>query len=207
MNMNANLPQVLPRGAPDRRLTLPMQELMARVLREARERHFVQLMLVGVAPACGTSLIAQQAAQQLAPAFGAVLLIEVRDGVGAEAVLAGDLQSLLQPGQCVARISLSLQAALALFVVGQAASDTLAARLQQTFALVIWDVPPISQAPIAMAAAGAMDALLLVAEANKTRRQVAQYVAQRLTDSGGQLLGVVLNRTANFIPDWLYRWL
>jgi Mrp family chromosome partitioning ATPase len=52
-----------------------------------------------------------------------------------------------------------------------------------------------------------MDGVVLVAHANKTRRQVARYVSQRLQESGGEVLGLVLNRTLNFIPEWLYRWL
>lgn len=206
--MNALNPQplVLPLSD-DRRLSLPMQELMARVLREARLRKLNQLMIVGVARKVGASFIAVQAAEELAAAFGLILVVEVSADAGDQEQLEGDLERLRVPGQTVARVKLSLSTCLRLFGIGNDATEALFARLQQRFALVVWDMPPPTLSPVSMVAAKCMDGVVLVVHANKTRRQVAQYAGRRLQESGGELLGVVLNRTWNFIPEWLYRWL
>ncbi|WJN61579.1 hypothetical protein [Pseudomonas sp. SO81] len=205
--MNAVNPQPLPLPAEDRRLAQPMQELMARVLREARERQFNQLMFVGVARRVGASFIAQQAAEEMAAAFGQVLVVEVSEQAPAAEGLEGDLDRLCSPGRSVARVGLSQADALRLFGIGNADTEALFERLNQRFALVLWDMPPPTQSPVAMVAAKCMSGVVLVAQANRTRRQVAQYAARRLQESGGELLGLVLNRSLNFIPDWLYRWL
>ncbi|MES2817989.1 MAG: hypothetical protein V4812_03280 [Pseudomonadota bacterium] len=191
----------------DRRLALPMQELMARVLREARQRRFTQMMVVGVTRRVGATFIAEQAAQELASAFGQILVVEVCDDAGDQELLEGDLERLRIPGQAVAKVRLSPATCLRLFGLGGDDTQVLFARLHAAFALVLWDMPPPSITPVSMIAAKCMDGIVLVAQANKTRRQVAQYVSQRLEESGGQLLGLVLNRTLNFIPEWLYRWL
>lgn len=196
-----------PLSADDNRLELPMQELMARVLREARERQFNQLMIVGVAHQVGTSFIAQQAAEELAAAFGQVLVVEVSEQATSDNRLEGDLERLCSPGCSVAKVSLSLADALRLFGIGNADTEAFFEHLQKCFALVLWDFPPPTQSPAAMIAAKCMSGVVLVAQANRTRRQVARYAARRLQESGGELLGVVLNRSINFIPDWLYRWL
>jgi len=207
MNISVNQQTLDQALAEDPRLALPMQELMARVLREARQRSLTQLMVVGVSRRVGTSFIAQQAAYQLAAAFGQVLVIEVSERAGDDEVLGGDLERLRVPGSSVARVALSLNTCLRLFGIGNADSQALMAHLQERFSLVLWDMPPPTCSPVAMVAAKVVDGVILVAVANKTRRQVAQYVSNRLEESGGQLLGVVMNRSLNFIPEWLYRWL
>lgn len=206
--MNAiSQPVILPPDIEDARLTLPMQELMARVLRDARPQQLTQLMLIGVARKVGTSFVAQQAAGQLEAAFGNVLIIEVCQGVEDVELLAGDLSGLRLPGHAVVRIQLSFNSCLRLLGLGGSSPEALAERLHQHFDLVIWDMPPPTLAPVAIVGARAMDGIVIVAQANKTRRQAARYVSQRLQESGGKVLGLVLNRTLNFIPEWLYRWL
>jgi Mrp family chromosome partitioning ATPase len=69
----------------------------------------------------------------------------------------------------------------------------------------VWDVPPLTTAPVALVLAREVDAIVLLTQAHRTRRQVALHTAQRLQESGGRLLGVVLNRSLNFIPAWIYR--
>ncbi|WP_071872451.1 tyrosine-protein kinase family protein [Atopomonas hussainii] len=206
--MNAANRQAPPQpNSKDQRLSLPMQELMARVLREARAHRLKQLLLVGVARKVGTSFITEQAATELAPAFGQVLIIEVSPSAAVHELLDGDLNRLCAPGQAVAKVSVSLETCLNLFGIGRDQTQDLFTRLNQHFSLVLWDMPPPTLSPASLIAANCMDGVVLVVEANKTRRQVAQYVAQRLEESGGNLLGLVLNRTLNFIPEWLYRWL
>ena len=189
------------------RLGQPMQELMVRVMHEAQQRHLHQLMLVGVARGVGTSFITQQLALQLAEVFGQVLIIEVCAEACDDEILEGDLERLRAPDSLVARTRLSHSTGLRLFGLGAGETRRLMARLQARFPLVLWDMPSPTVAPVPLIAARVLDAIVLVAQAHKTRRQVARHVRERLEQSGGQVLGVVLNRTTNCIPEWLYRWL
>jgi hypothetical protein len=143
----------------------------------------------------------------LALAFGNILVVGACTSTGDSEVLDGDLARLCMPGQPVAKVKVSLNTCLQLFGIGRDETQALFKRLQQHFALVLWDMPPPTQSPESMMAVNCMDGLILVAEANKTGCQVAQYVARQLEESGGNVLGLVLNRRLNFILEWLYRWL
>ena len=194
-------------------LVLPMQELMAKMLGEARQRPLRQVMLVGAAAQVGTSLVARHAASQLVSAFGRVLVIEVTSG-------AADDFSALIPGAAgtdgpVSLSRMSTATCLSLFGTqprfdvdspqAREGGHPLPMAGFERFGMVIWDVPPPTHEPVAMVMAGSVDGIVLLVLAHKTRRHVAAHVVQRLQDSGGRLMGVVLNRTHNFIPDWIYR--
>lgn len=206
--MNAISHPIVPSaGVDEARLRFPMQEIMARVLRDATDEALTQLMFIGVARKVGTTFVAQQAASHLAAAFGSVLVIEVSANVDDSEMLAGDLKRLRVPNHSVVRISLSVNSCLKLLGHGGESPTKLAERLREHFDLVLWDMPSPTFAPVSIVAARHMNSIVLVAQANKSRRHAAKYVCDRLEDSGGNVLGVVLNRTLNFIPEWLYRWL
>ena len=180
-------------------LAMPLQELMARLLGAARERSIRQLMLVGAASRVGTSTIAGHWSALLAAAFGNVLLIEVKAGAADGFSHAGPPAELVRQ-RAVTRITMPESVCLALMGTGQLPAEWL-----EAYGLVIWDVPPLAVSPAAMVLARHADATVLVTQAHRTRRQVARHSVLRLQESGGRLLGVVLNRTPSFIPDWLYR--
>jgi Mrp family chromosome partitioning ATPase len=181
-------------------LALPMQELLAKILGEARERPVKQLMIVGASGRVGTSFIAMHWAQQLASAFGTVLVVEIRNEVTDEQAL--DFAPSETPPGPVVCIQRSQRSVLEAVARGEA---PLAHARQDAFGLVLWDVPPVTSAPVALVLARSVDNIVLVAQAHRTRRHVAIHSALRLKESGGRLLGVVLNRTLNFIPGWIYR--
>jgi Mrp family chromosome partitioning ATPase len=182
---------------------------MARIQREARDHPLHQLMIVGAARGVGASFVAGQTAAQLADAgLAPVLVVEVAGSQEGEQDLSGPAQSRdRDPGRDVSRIRLSADTCLRLFSAGKGGGEGLPEAWRQAFELVLWDVPPPTVTPVSLAMARRMDGTMLVVHANRTRRQVAQHVAGRLEDSGGRLLGVVLNRTVNYIPEWIYRWL
>lgn len=187
--------------APPAPLALPMQELLARLLGEARQRPIRQVMLVGAARGVGTTFVARHWAAQLAAAFGTVLMIEVRPDV-ADGYDSVESPRELAEHRPVASITMSQNTCLGLAGGGDC---TLPAEWLDSFRLIVWDVPPLTAAPVALVLAREVDAIVLLAQARRTRRQVAMHTAQRLQESGGRLLGVVLNRSANFIPAWIYR--
>ena len=190
--MNAVREGWMPAAALSSPLALPMQELLARMLGEGRERAMKQVMLVGAASRVGTSFIARHWASQLASAFGNVLLIEVRPEVADEYTAA----------ESPAAITMPQHTCLGLAGNGSA---TLPRDWLEAFGLILWDVPPLTAAPVALVLARNVDGIVLLTQAHRTRRQVAMHTALRLQESGGRLLGVVLNRTLNFIPGWIYR--
>ena len=88
------------------------------------------------------------------------------------------------------------------------AIDVLRARLQelrQEFDRVLIDAPPLNQCGDAMAFAQLGDGLIVVIEANATRRQTARKVMETLGQTGVTVLGVVLNKRMFPIPERLYR--
>jgi hypothetical protein len=182
-------------------LALPLQELLARLLGETRQRPIKQVMLVGAARGVGTTFIARHWAAQLAAAFGNVLMIEVRSDA-ADGYSAVESPAALAERGPVAAITMSQNTCLGLAANGEC---TLPAEWRDSFGLVVWDVPPLTAAPVALMLAREVDAIVLLTQAYRTRRQVAMHTTQRLQESGGRLLGVVLNRSLNFIPAWVYR--
>lgn len=217
--------------APPEALQLPLQTLVAKLLGLSQMHPLRHLMLVGAAPGVGTSFVAGHLAAQLVGGFGAVRWVELR---AADPTPAGQrprplafhprgpeagalLHRVVPAAECL-RLATRATGPLAAHGRGAqapAAQETPPAGLAEALAaqqgldaqLVVWDLPPLTRSPAALLLAPAVDGIVLVAAAHQTRRHAAQHSAERLRDSGGRLLGVVLNRAPSFIPDWLYRWL
>lgn len=87
---------------------------------------------------------------------------------------------------------------------GSGLGDVLKA-IRTEFELVIVDLPPVGQTSAAMRLAGWMDGVLLVVEAERVRYEVAQRTRELLGRSNVHLLGAVLNKRRQYVPNWLYR--
>ena len=70
---------------------------------------------------------------------------------------------------------------------------------------VLFDGPPVNQLDEGLALSGKVDGVVMVLQAEKTRWEVAQAAKKRLEDSGGKILGVVLNKRKFYIPKWIYK--
>jgi Mrp family chromosome partitioning ATPase len=79
------------------------------------------------------------------------------------------------------------------------------AELRQEFDFVIIDAPPLTPYSDAVGLGQVADGLVLVLEANSTRRDAAFQVAENLRASNIRILGAVLNKRTYPIPDSLYR--
>ena len=77
--------------------------------------------------------------------------------------------------------------------------------LKKIFDLILIDSSPATTSPDTMAMARYSDGVIMVIEADKTKRRVAESVANKITRNGGNILGVVFNRRKFYIPDFLYR--
>lgn len=85
------------------------------------------------------------------------------------------------------------------------AFDQLLLNAREAFNLVILDAPPVTQCAESRYLSGKVDGVILVLEAEKTRRHIALEAKKNIEKSGGKLLGVILNNAKYRIPEWLYR--
>jgi len=77
--------------------------------------------------------------------------------------------------------------------------------LRQEFDRVLIDAPPLNQHSDAVALAQLADGLIIVIEADVTRRETARKVMETLSQAGVKVLGAVLNKRMFPIPEKLYR--
>jgi len=78
-------------------------------------------------------------------------------------------------------------------------------QLRKEFDFLIVDVPPVLLDTTAVLLAPLTEGVVLVVEANSTRREVARKAKETLESSNVRLLGAVLNNRTFPIPDFLYR--
>jgi len=69
---------------------------------------------------------------------------------------------------------------------------------------IIFDMPPVTQTSVTTRLARFMDMVLLVVEAEKTDRDVAQRAASQLSESRANL-GVVMNKSRSYVPRLLHQ--
>jgi Mrp family chromosome partitioning ATPase len=77
--------------------------------------------------------------------------------------------------------------------------------LKESFDLVLVDAPPALAGNDGVLLATSADAVVLVVEAEVTRRPVAQAAVERIRDSGATLVGLLFNKRRHHIPDAVYR--
>jgi Mrp family chromosome partitioning ATPase len=76
---------------------------------------------------------------------------------------------------------------------------------KEKFDLVLIDSAPASASPDGIALSRFMDGVVLVLEADKTRKPVAENLKNQIVQSGGNLLGMVFNNRRYHIPDLVYK--
>jgi succinoglycan biosynthesis transport protein ExoP len=78
------------------------------------------------------------------------------------------------------------------------------AELRREFDFIIVDAPPMTRHADAIALGQVSDGLVLVLEAESTRREAALAVVENLRSSQVQILGAVLNKRVFPIPEGIY---
>lgn len=71
--------------------------------------------------------------------------------------------------------------------------------------LILVDLPAVTDDSSTIELCGLLDGVALVVEAERVHWQAGLRAATRLRQSGAPLLGAVLNKRRDYIPDWLYR--
>jgi Mrp family chromosome partitioning ATPase len=78
-------------------------------------------------------------------------------------------------------------------------------RLREQFELIVVDCPAIGDGGYSSLLPEAADGVVLVVQAEKTRPAVIAHARDLVQQAGGQVLGAVLNRRTNYIPEFLYK--
>jgi len=86
-----------------------------------------------------------------------------------------------------------------------AAVASMVNRLSSSFELVILDLPPVSKSVIGPAMSKALDGVVMVVEAERTRSQSVRATQKTIQVHGGTVLGVVLNKRRSHLPKFLSR--
>jgi capsular exopolysaccharide synthesis family protein len=79
--------------------------------------------------------------------------------------------------------------------------------LRQQFDFVIFDGSPLRDYTESCFLAEKMDGVILVVEAERTKPEVVRKIRKDLESTGVNILGVVLNKKRNYIPEYLERFL
>ena len=77
--------------------------------------------------------------------------------------------------------------------------------MKQLFDLVLVDSAPAATSPDGITLSRFVDGVVLVLEADKTRKPVVENLKNRIVQNGGNLLGMVFNKRRYHIPDWMYK--
>lgn len=75
----------------------------------------------------------------------------------------------------------------------------------EKFDLVLIDSAPASASPDGIALSRYVDGVVLVLEADKTRKPVAENLKNQILQNGGNLLGMVFNNRRYHIPEFVYK--
>jgi hypothetical protein len=75
--------------------------------------------------------------------------------------------------------------------------------LRSEFDYTIIDCPSMGQSGDLLSIAPFVDGVILVVEANRTRRDQPRLAEQRIQAAGGKLLGYILNKRVYELPRWL----
>ena len=141
------------------------------------------------------------------PAVHRIFAVDRARGL-AEAVLQGsELTDCIRPSR-IANLSLLTaggpqQKCAEVYDSGSLAAVLKAVR--EEFDLAVFDLPAVGEASSAIRLAGLWDGVLLVVESERVRREVACRASQQLAQADAVLLGAVLNKRRQHVPDWLYR--
>jgi Mrp family chromosome partitioning ATPase len=92
-------------------------------------------------------------------------------------------------------------------LLGSDRMRTRVAELRREFTFVVVDVPPLARHTDAISLARLSDGIVIVLEAESTRREAARAVVGNLRMAGVPILGAVLNKRTFPIPAPIYRWL
>ena len=75
----------------------------------------------------------------------------------------------------------------------------------KAYDLVVVDSPPVKLSANGLALAARVDGVVIVVEADSTRGPIVKRLVDNITQAGGNILGMVLNKRRNYIPSTIYK--
>ncbi len=138
----------------------------------------------------------------VASRFGVKPTPGLADCLSGKSALQECIASTAHPNLCVLPTGSAAHSAVRL---SEQRSAELFENLRQDFALIVVDLPPAGDMDEMIQASQLVDGFLLVLEAERSRRHAVQRVARQFELLNARVLGVVLNKRKNHIPEWLYR--
>jgi len=81
--------------------------------------------------------------------------------------------------------------------------DDLLEKLRTRFDFIFIDSPPENVFSIGMATSTSVNGVILVLDAEKTCLDEAKNITDKITKNGGKVLGVVVNKQRNHIPEFI----
>ena len=79
--------------------------------------------------------------------------------------------------------------------------------LSHQFDFIIIDTPAVMKSSEAQILASFLDGVIFVVKAEKTKWEVAKIALDMIENSGGKVIGSILNRREFYIPKFLYGWM
>jgi capsular exopolysaccharide synthesis family protein len=197
------------------------QGLVHRIFLQQKEEPPRLVVLAGMEHGNGCSQVAASVAESLAVSgAGTVCLVEANFRSPGQAAIFGTTNydglrdALVEEGPIKPFLK-AVNDSLWLLSSGPVGADSPAlltsdrmrarsAELREEFDFVIVDVPPLTRYPDAMILGPMSDGIILVLEAEATRREAARATVETLRLSGIQVLGAVLNKRIFPIPEKIY---
>ena len=81
--------------------------------------------------------------------------------------------------------------------------DDLLEKLRTRFDFIFIDSPPENVFSIGLATSTSVNGVILVLDAEKTCLDAAKHITDKITKNGGKVLGVVVNKQRNHIPEFI----
>jgi protein-tyrosine kinase len=100
---------------------------------------------------------------------------------------------------------ISPQNALTPHVYDHPAATGFLEELKNKYDFILIDSSPAITSPDSIAISRFTDGVVLVVEAERTRKQVIENVKNKITRNGGNIIGVVFNKRKYYIPEFVYR--
>lgn len=118
---------------------------------------------------------------------------------------AGRIEFTWLPGSQIAVGSFGEPGAMHQIAADLDSFHSMVSTVSAGFELVILDLPPVSESVIGPSLSKALDGVVLVVEAERTRSQAVRATQKTIEMYGGNVLGVVLNKRRFHIPNFIYR--
>ena len=83
--------------------------------------------------------------------------------------------------------------------------DDLLEKLMNRFDFIFIDSPPDTVFSIGLATSASVNGVVLVLDAEKTCLDEAKNLTDKISDNGGKVLGVVVNKQRNYVPDFIHK--